>query len=548
MKPEEAVKHVAKHGGLKAAHRALGVQWGSSTALYKAHKEAVRLGLVERPRAGKRAHNTKPATKQRVKAMKALRLTPPKGTVKRYIITSAQNNTALHKGLWANLLALKDHYNAELMVSTFVYYKHSLGQEGMQKVKGERGDASKYGITWPEEILPYRFDQRAKIARGLVFCGELNIIPTAARPLSGLEVYTGRHSMIVPHAKLALESIATVGGRGTKFNYTTGAVTLRNYIQRKEGFKSEFHHCYGALLVEVDESGHWWVRQLNGDSKGTIYDLTLKAEDGVVTDGHCIEAINFGDTHVEEIDKQIAKATWGEGGVVDTLRPKYQIHNDLLDFHRRSHHAMKDTFKMFTRFVQKRDCVETEVRNVLGFLHETARDFSETVVVDSNHDRFIAGWLNGTDARRDPINAYYWADLLSRVYAYQREHDGQEPILLELALRSLDATLRVKFIDSNTSFVMCKDSGGGIECGLHGDRGANGARGNIRSFARMGRRSNTGHSHVAGICDGAMSAGTKSKLRLEYNSGPSSWSHSDIVTYVNGKRAILTYYAGKAWA
>jgi hypothetical protein len=359
--------------------------------------------------------------------------------------------------------------------------------------------------------------------------------------------------MIDPHAKLALESIATVGGRGTKFNYTTGAVTLRNYIQRKEGFKSEFHHCYGALIVEVDEDGHWWVRQLNGDSAGTIYDLNVMAHRGVVVEcpyGETyVEAMNFGDTHVDEIDKEIKEATWGPGGVVDMLRPKYQIHNDLIDFHRRSHHAQKDTFKMFKRFVQGRECVETEVRDVLGFLLETQRDFSETVVVDANHNRHIAGWLNGTDARHDPINAYYWSHLLSRVYAYQRDNDGAEPILLELAIRELaDATLRVKFIDSNTSFVICKDCGGGIECGLHGDRGPNGARGNIRSFARMGRRTNTGHSHVACICDGAHSAGTKSKLRLEYNDGPSSWSHSDIVTYVNGKRAILTYYAGKAWA
>jgi hypothetical protein len=39
-------------------------------------------------------------------------------------------------------------------------------------------------------------------------------------------------------------------------------------------------------------------------------------------------------------------------------------------------------------------------------------------------------------------------------------------------------------------------------------------------------------------------AGTSSKLDVGYNTGPSSWTHSHIVTYENGKRAVITLYAG----
>ena len=59
-------------------------------------------------------------------------------------------------------------------------------------------------------------------------------------------------------------------------------------------------------------------------------------------------------------------------------------------------------------------------------------------------------------------------------------------------------------------------------------------------FARMGRKSNTGHSHSAGIYDGAYRAGVTGSLDQGYNVGPSSWSHSHIVTYPNGKRTIVT--------
>lgn len=541
MTPQEFVKLFRKHGGVRAVARAVDQPLTNINLVYR---KAVHAGLMEYIPMGRKTRMAEKhiITKQRIKAMKAEKLTPKKGAIKRYIVTSAQNNTRIHEPVWNNLVALAKYYDAQLMVSTYLYYRRS-PQANMSK--NDKGHTNK-DVWYDERIEPYRFDKRAELAKGLVFCGELNIIPTAARPLSGLEVYTGRHSMIVPHAKLALESIATVGGRGTKFNYTTGTVTLRNYIQRKEGFKGEFHHSYGGLLVEVDEDGHWWVRQLNADSAGTIYDLDLCVYDGKVTSGHRVEAITFGDVHVEEIDTTIEEATWGEGGVVDILKPKYQFLHDVNSFFARSLHVAKDTFKMFRRYVNETESVAGEVDQVADFLRRAMRKDSQLVIVDSNHHRFVTRWLNEIDARRDPINARYWSELLAKVYGYIEKH-GKEPNMLELMLEGYDG-FEATFVDGNTSFVICKDNGGGIECSLHGDRGPNGARGNLRSFAKMGRRTNTGHSHVAGIVDGGWSGGTKSKLRLEYNDGPSSWSHSDIVTYPNGKRAILTYYAGKAWA
>jgi hypothetical protein len=68
-----------------------------------------------------------------------------------------------------------------------------------------------------------------------------------------------------------MKSVASVKSDPTKFNWTTGTVTLRNYIQKKAGQKAEFHHCYGALLVEVDSTGAWGVRQLLADEL-EVYD------------------------------------------------------------------------------------------------------------------------------------------------------------------------------------------------------------------------------------------------------------------------------------
>jgi hypothetical protein len=103
----------------------------------------------------------------------------------------------------------------------------------------------------------------------------------------------------------------------------------------------------------------------------------------------------------------------------------------------------------------------------------------------------------------------------------------------------------VVFLDEDESYVICDDAHGGIECGMHGHLGANGARGNIKSFAKMGRRANIAHSHSAGIVEGIWQVGTSSLMDLEYNKGMSSWSHSHILTYANGKRCMITMSNGK---
>jgi hypothetical protein len=103
----------------------------------------------------------------------------------------------------------------------------------------------------------------------------------------------------------------------------------------------------------------------------------------------------------------------------------------------------------------------------------------------------------------------------------------------------------VWFMDEDQSYVICEDANGGIECGMHGHLGPNGARGGAAAFAKMGRRANVGHTHQAGIYDGIYTAGTSSNLNMGYNRGPSSWSHSHVVTYPNGKRAIYTLWRGK---
>jgi hypothetical protein len=100
----------------------------------------------------------------------------------------------------------------------------------------------------------------------------------------------------------------------------------------------------------------------------------------------------------------------------------------------------------------------------------------------------------------------------------------------------------VVFLHQDESFVTCD---GQIENGMHGHLGPNGARGTPMNLSNVGKRANTGHTHVAEIRDGLYVAGTSTTLDMGYNRGPSAWTHSHILTYPNGKRTIVTVYAGK---
>lgn len=471
---------------------------------------------------------------------------PRPGQIDRYILTSIQNNTDAHVPFVENLVTYAEAINAEILVSRYSYNRASYGGKATKAGKGPTADDTK--DLWFDPIFDeYICDDRVRLAPMLIFAGEMNIIPTAKNPLSSLETYGGLQSAIFPHSKMAMASIPGTFTDGAKFNYTTGTATLLNYIQKKEGLQAEFHHSYGALIVEVDHNGDWFVRQLSADVEGTFYDITpagvVRVSGGEIVAG-AVEAITWGDIHAEVLDAEIARLAWDEGGILDTLQPRRQFAHDVLDFRSRNHHEIKNCHAMFKRHAMAEDCVRAEVVRVRDTLHRMERDWCQTVVVDSNHDNALERWLREADYRTDPLNALFFLECqLDKYKALYFDDDTHH--VMRAALEREGVSADILFLGPDDSYVICPDASGGIECGMHGHLGPNGSRGTPRNLSRMGRKGNTGHTHSAGIVDGMYVAGTMSRLKLEYNRGPSSWSHSFIVTYENGKRTIVTCYNGK---
>jgi hypothetical protein len=435
---------------------------------------------------------------------------PPKGQVKRYILTSAQNNTKVNTRVWNNLVALAEHYDAEILVGTYSYNTNAYG-----KLAVKRGTEHTYQneLWYDERLRPFFADERRELAKGLVWCGEMNVLPTAEDPLEGLETYSGRQSAIFPHAKMSLRSIAAMkNSYGTKLNFTTGTVTQRNYIQKKAGLKGEHHHIYGAVLVEVNSDGNWWVRQLEADDKGRIYDLDLLVENEEVTPGNRVEAINWGDHHFATIDGTVTKAALGESGMLETLRPRFQFHHDVMEGVWTNHHGAKDPHDRFKAFLRGFDTVQAELETTAGGLAAYNRPWAQSVVVDSNHDGdWIYRWLKEHDYRRDPRNAVLFLELQLAVYKAMERRDKTFH-LTEFALRMQRKTpANVRFLKQDESFTIANRR---IECGMHGHLGPDGARGTPSNLNKIGRRANTGHTHSAEIRNGLYVAGTSTTLDM----------------------------------
>ena len=443
---------------------------------------------------------------------------PVKTTGRRFVITSAQNNTNIHTKFLRSLKNYCSHNKAKLLIGKYVYNKN-----GFQN--GQVGDDE---IYFDDQLDKYLTNELISLTDDLVFCGNVNILPTAKYPLSGFENYQNRSSCIFPTSKLALESIATMKIDPVKFLYGTGSITLKNYIQKKAGQVGESMHSYGALIVEIDIKNNWYVRQIETDDSGSFYDLNkfYSGDQVLKTD---ISAITFGDFHSEKMDYQQLDIC---NQMVKYLKPKDIFIHDLFDMSTRNHHN-----KQSGHFLYKMDQLDNSVFNDLEITAKVLQTFTKDVnihIVESNHDQALEKWLDDPsyNYRTDPQNAKIFLELQLEKYNKILDNDF---IILEHALNKFADFEAVNFLKVDQSLKIHD-----VEMGIHGHIGMNGSRGNPRQFQKLNMKMNTGHTHNASIYGNVYTSGVTGSLDMGYNKGASSWSHSHTLLYKNGFRSIIT--------
>ena len=102
-----------------------------------------------------------------------------------FVFTSAQSNTLLNDKFWASLMVLVEDRQAQLHISRFTYNKQQYGKNSIKPGSGEASDND--DIWFDPRIEPFVSDESVQIAADLIWCGELNIIPTRVDTITGFQ-------------------------------------------------------------------------------------------------------------------------------------------------------------------------------------------------------------------------------------------------------------------------------------------------------------------------------------------------------------------------
>lgn len=437
---------------------------------------------------------------------------------KRFMITWAQNSTNVHENFIQNIEAYSKFIDADIHVIA-----------GRYKNPTSIFTDKDYDV-WSERIIQYLDAGRHEVHKHMSIMSDVKIQPTAVDPMTGLQGMSGINSCVFGSPKVQMETIPVLEGNMPKLMMTTGACTVKNYTDSKAGKKGEFHHTLGFVIVEIKNDEIFFARQITATDDGDFTDLFYRVEDGQVNKINTIAAAILGDLHYGQHDERVIDKTLE---LFEMLKPENVILHDVFDGLSINHHESKDPFIQFQREVEGTNSLKREIEEML----EGLKKFSKynVSIVRSNHDDFLDRWLKNTDWRKantlkNSIEYMEYSALLLKGDA----PNGVIPYLINQKYPEF------KTLGRSDSLVIK-----GWELAQHGDIGSNGTRGSLLQFRKLNTKIVVGHYHSPGRKDGALSVGTSTKLRVNYNLGPSGWLQSHVIIHHDSKAQHINFIRGE---
>ena len=452
-------------------------------------------------------------------------------SIKRYVVTSCQNNATINTEFVKALDSYCAANNAELLIVPILYRPND-------------NDNVVYNI--PEDLKHTLVTHKMRLHNEVFVMGSFNFIPTTVNPLQGLESLSKGDTLIVPSPQLRMKSMAVSATRHPAILHTTGAISNPEYTNTKVGEKALFNHSYSAVLVEIDTDNDFHIRALSADESGMFYDIGTQYFPDGTTKFAGIEALVTGDEHGIFACPDVEVATYtGDASIVRTLKPSFVVRHDLLDCASISHHTRKDAIKNVAKSMFNMNKIEDELSSTVDYLLRTTMLSGgvqfENIVVSSNHNDHLTRWFTEIDIKTEPQNAIFYHKYMWKILdSMEQTATGFDHINpFEQFCKDVGVP-RTRFLGRDESFRV-RD----VELGVHSDKGTNGSRGSINQFANLPYKYVIGHSHTPGIIFGAYQTGTSSRLKLDYTSGLSSWMNTHCIVMSNGKRQLINVINGK---
>lgn len=438
---------------------------------------------------------------------------------KRFIVTSAVN------GQKANLNFLKSLENYCKVNDALILIVPSYNKIGSTSEWHFDSELMKYDFVFSEINL----NDNVQIS-------DIRITARQISPITGLgRLVQKDKSAIFGSPKQSLEYIPISNVKYPHALMSTGAITLANYTdllngKMRQSFLAKNDHVNGAIVVEIEDDALYHFRQIQCDDNGNFVDL------GVLYTKNKTKKVKstlvIGDYHAGEHDVS-AESAWIE--VAKKINPIQIVMHDIQDGLSTNPHE-KGNFVLLAKRSKKAQLdVKGEFRKVGEVLNTWTDLVRKIIVVRSNHDEFLHRWLATGTFSNDPYNFQIGCELANKMV------DGIDPLIEGLKkYGNLKNKNKIKFLERDEDFKIA-----GIELGNHGDLGANGSRGSKANLEKTYGKAVIGHSHTPGILRGVYQVGTTSKLKLEYNRGPSSWLHCSCIVYENGQRQLINSIEGK---
>lgn len=439
----------------------------------------------------------------------------------RFVVTTAVQGCSAHKGFFKSLKSYCEKNDALLLVMLCKDPAASVG-DTLDPLLNQ------------EELV---FDNMG--LNDNIFVNAIKLSAKHIDPLTGLSRLGQRDgSFIYASPKQRLKMVPTSNTKPPVAIMTTGAVTIPNYssnryLSDRTGVIAANDHVLGAIIVEIEDDTFFHFRQIQADKSGAFIDLDTYYQ-GSESRKMRPEALVMGDWHSGETDPGARAATLEQ---IKALRPRRLIIHDGFNARSISHHEEKNRILKAQRAKLNELDLTAELKEYARDLDELATlipDLEEIVIVKSNHDEHLDRYLTEGRYLEDPTNHALSLRLAAAMV------EGGDPVKAGVELMGLKNGKKIRWLTRDEDFKIAR-----VELGAHGDRGANGARGSLMAMENAYGNSVSGHTHTPEILRGAWQVGTLSKLKLSYNTGASSWTHSNCLLHRNGGRQLLNIFNGR---
>ena len=357
-------------------------------------------------------------------------------------------------------------------------------------------------------------------------------------PLSGLDRLPENReaSLIIASPKFFLNYVPNMHYEVPFAIMTTGAVTVSNYdndryMSKRTSTLAENDHTYGAVIVEIEDDKIFHFRHVQASRTGSFTDLGVEyLPDGTIKDKFETVLV-MGDTHVGYHDLELHEKVMEVAALTNVSQV---VLHDIFHGSSISHHEAKKSITRAIRASEDKLSLELECTAVKNYIEDIEERGYKIIIPQANHHNHLLRYLEEHRYAEDPINLKFASKLIAPAI------EKINP--LKYAIESIlgFCTGNVEWLDTDVSRRLY-----GVEIALHGDRGANGGKGNKGTFEKGIGNCVVAHTHSAGIHRKVFTVGTVGQMDMGYNEGLSSWTRTCCLIYDDGTKQLINFIENK---